>query len=260
MANESDPEVIRQRMLENRTALTEKLEALEQQMLGVASSVTNTVESVKEGVQETVEAVKDSVSETVDNVKETVGDTVTSVKETFDLPLQVERRPWLMLAGSVGVGMLLGAFLRRRTVSNVGRLAGGVVRRFRGERREGPPPQAAVVEPQDGNGARKESEGVTDQLLGSVKDGLNRVKDLALGTLFATVEKVLVRELPEAVESHVKNFVEEAANKLKSNFTAPPPAEPTAEPTVAAGSKKKPERQETAFHPETGRPMRPGSW
>jgi len=258
MANESDPEVIRQRMLENRTALTEKLEALEQQVMGVASNVTNTVESVKDGVQETVEAVKDTVAETVNNVKDTVEDTVSTVKDTFNLPLQVERHPWAMLAGSVGVGMLVGAFLRRRTVTNVGRLAGGVVRRFGGERQEAP--RAARAEGQYGNGAHKEAEGVTDHLLGSVKDGLNRVKDLALGTLFATVEKVLVRELPEAVESHVKNFVEEAANKLKSNFTAPPPAEPTAEPTVAAGSKKKPERQETAFHPETGRPMRPGSW
>jgi len=260
MANENDPEVIRQRMLENRTALTEKLEALEQQVLGVASSVTGTVESVKEGVQETVDAVRDSVTETVENVKETMQDTVSTVKDTFNLPLQVERHPWLMVAGSVGVGLLLGAFLRRRTVSNVGRLAGGVVRRFRGAREEVP---QAREEPHDGNGARKEEpEGVTDHLLGTVKEGIGRVKDLALGTLFGTVEKLLVQELPQTVEGYVKNFLDEASNKLKSGFTAPPaPTAETAVPPAPAPQARMPtERSETAFHPQTGRPMRPGSW
>src|SRR5947209_18377211 len=118
MENE-DPEVIRRRMLENRTALTEKLEALENQVMGVASSVTDTVESVKEGVQETVEAVKDTVQETVGNVKDTFDDTVETVKGAFNLPRQVERHPWAMLGGAVAVGAVLGVLLRRRTMRRV---------------------------------------------------------------------------------------------------------------------------------------------
>src|SRR5438874_1032546 len=140
MENE-DPEVIRRRMLENRTALTEKLEALENQVMGVASSVTNTVESVKEGVQETVEAVKDTVQDTVDNVKETFDDTVTTVKDTFNLPRQVERHPWAMLAGSVGAGLVLGVLLRRRTRRAVVGAAESVARRFRRGPAPAPPPQ-----------------------------------------------------------------------------------------------------------------------
>jgi len=264
MENNPDPEVIRQRMTENRAALTEKLEALEQQVLGVATTVTDTVESVKEGVQGTVDAVKDTVKDTVENVKDTVEnvkesveDTVESVKDTFNLRLQVERHPWAMLGGSVAVGLLFGAFLRRRTISNVGQMAQGVVRRFRGQAQTQPPVEPArTAEPASGNGARKESAGIADNLLAPVKEGLTRVKDLALGTLFGTLQKVLVRELPEAVEAQVKSVLDDAVAKLKGAVKPEEPPE-TARPSRG---KKKAETQETAFHPETGRPMRPGSW
>jgi len=260
MENNPDPEVIRQRMTENRAALTEKLEALEQQVLGVATSVTETVENVKEGVEGTVEAVKETVKDTVENVKDTVEDTVSTVKDTFNLPLQVERHPWAMLGGAVGVGLLFGAFLRRRTFVNVGRAAAGLARRVRGERqppRAVQPPQAAYApEPGDGNGAHRATESIADNLLSPVKEGLNRIKDLALGTLFGTLQKVLVRELPEAIEGQVKAVLDDAVNKLKGAVKQEEPAEANR----PARGKKKAETQETAFHPETGRPMRPGSW
>jgi len=254
MENESDPEVIRKRMLENRTQLTEKLEALEQQVMGVASSVTDTVESVKDGVQETVEAVKDSFTGTVDSVKETVADTVESVKETFDLSRQFERHPLLMLGGSVGVGLLLGALLRRRTVERVGRAAGDVVHRFRGAAQPAPVP----AEEPHGNGARKESSsGVTAALLGPVQEGLTRVKDMALGTLFDTLQRLLVREMPEAVGEQVKSLVDNAASRLKGAFSSQ--QQQPAEEETQQGRRRK-DRQETGFHPETGRPMGPPTW
>jgi ElaB/YqjD/DUF883 family membrane-anchored ribosome-binding protein len=253
MENNPDPEVIRQRMADKRTALTEKLEAIEQQVLGVASTVTETVVSVKDGVAGTVEAVKETVKDTVENVKGTVEETVETVKETFNLRRQFERHPWAMLGGSVGVGMLFGALLRRRTFGNVGRAAGGLVRRFRGGRAA---PQSA--QPSGGNGAHRQAEDLTDSLLSPVKEGLTRIKDLALGTLFGTLQKVLVKELPEAVEGQVKAFIDEAVDKLKG---AARPQEPQAAQTNRSQrSRKKAETQETAFHPETGRPMRPGSF
>jgi ElaB/YqjD/DUF883 family membrane-anchored ribosome-binding protein len=84
-------------MEETRSALTEKLETLEERVVG------------------TVEAVQSTVENTVETVKETVQDTVKTVKRTFDIPYQVEQRPWLMLGGSVVVGYLLGS-LRGREV------------------------------------------------------------------------------------------------------------------------------------------------
>ena len=49
---DNEPEVIRQQMEEHRTALTEKLEQLEDRVLGVATAVSETVENVKNEVAE----------------------------------------------------------------------------------------------------------------------------------------------------------------------------------------------------------------
>jgi ElaB/YqjD/DUF883 family membrane-anchored ribosome-binding protein len=255
MENNPNPEVIRQRMAEKRQSLTQKLEAIEHQVLGVATAVTDTVESVKEGVQDTVEAVKDTVQDTVGTVKETVEGTVETVKETFNLRRQFEQRPWLMLGGSVGVGLLLGALLRRRTVETVGRAVQSVGRRFRGAREPVREP-TRTPEPVSGNGAHRESAGIADHLLSPVKEGLSRVKDLALGTLFGTLQRVLVRELPEAVETQVKTFLDDAVNRLKNVGQR--------EPVAATEQPERPirtgERQESARQPETQVPRRPGSW
>jgi ElaB/YqjD/DUF883 family membrane-anchored ribosome-binding protein len=253
---ENEPEVIRQRMQETRTDLTEKLEALEQQVRGVASSVTDSVESVKEGVEETVAAVKDTVQETVGAVKDTVSDTVESAKSLLDVRGHVERYPWAMLGGSVGVGLLAGLFLRRRTFDRLGEAAESGARRLRGG--QSPQPRPAAREPATaGNGAHgAPAGGLTENLLGSVKEGLTRVRDMALAALFETVQRVVVRELPEAAEAQVKAFVEDALAKLKE---AVKPHQPAVAPERERG-KRKEGRRETAFHPETGRPMSPGSW
>jgi len=262
MEDNTDPEVIRQRMTENRQALTSKLEALEQQVLGVANSVTETVENVKEGVQETVDAVKDTVQDTVGTVKEGVQETVDAVKESFNLRLQFERRPWIMLGGSVGVGLVLGAFLRRRTVATVGRAVERVGRRFRGghEPAQAYEPVSQPVrtpEPVSGNGSSKAGPGIADSLLEPVKEGLNRVKDLALGTLFGTLQKVLVRELPEAVEGQIKTFIDDTVNRLKGAIKHEQPAEPE---QLEQSRRRGGERQGSTNQPETGVPRRPGSW
>src|SRR5262249_31653769 len=104
-----EPEVIRQQMEQTRTALTEKLETLEQQVVG-------TVQGATTAVAETVENVKDAVQQTVDTVKDSVQETVETVKETFDLARQGDRHPWLMLGGSAAVGEL-GAYLLRESSS-----------------------------------------------------------------------------------------------------------------------------------------------
>src|SRR2546423_4651080 len=97
-------EVIRHNIEETHNALSDKLETLEH-------TVVDTVQGPTTAVAETVGTVKEAVQETVEQVKETVQSTVEKVKETFDLRLQVERHPWLMLGGSVGVGYLAGTLL-----------------------------------------------------------------------------------------------------------------------------------------------------
>jgi len=97
------PEEIRQQIDETRSVITEKLEALEQQ-------VTGTVQNAKETVEQTIESVKSSLT-----------DTVEVVKETFDIRLQVQRHPWAMVGGSAALGFVVGQLLEGRKTTSFSR-------------------------------------------------------------------------------------------------------------------------------------------
>lgn len=101
-------EAIRHQMEETRASLADKLESLEQHVLGTVHEATSAVSGTVENVKETVEGTVESVKETMENVKE-------SVKETFDLRLQTERHPWAVVGGSIAVGFVLGHFLPKLT-------------------------------------------------------------------------------------------------------------------------------------------------
>src|SRR5262245_24400559 len=96
-----EPEMIRQQMEETRSALTEKLETLEHQVIG-------TVAEANTAVADTVDNVKEAVQDTVEVVKETVQETVESVKQTLDISVQMDRHPWLFLGASVAAGYVAG--------------------------------------------------------------------------------------------------------------------------------------------------------
>lgn len=108
----NEPEVIKQQMEETRSSLADKLETLEQHVLGTVHDTTSAVSNTAEMVTDAVEGTVESVKETVENVKESFMETVESVKETvrdtFDLRLQAERHPWGVVGGSVAVGFAVG--------------------------------------------------------------------------------------------------------------------------------------------------------
>jgi len=101
---ENETELIRDQMAETRSALSEKLEALQDQVLG-------TVEGTTRSVTDTVEAVQEAVQDTVGTVKESFQETVQSVKSAFDLSEQMQKHPWLLLGGAVVVGYAGGRLL-----------------------------------------------------------------------------------------------------------------------------------------------------
>jgi len=105
-ATESTQEEIRQQIDETRSALTDKLQALEGQVM-------DTVTSAREAVEESVQSTKDSVEETIQSVKTSVRESVTAVKNTFDVKRQVERHPWAMVGGAFLTGLVVGDVLKR---------------------------------------------------------------------------------------------------------------------------------------------------
>jgi ElaB/YqjD/DUF883 family membrane-anchored ribosome-binding protein len=101
---ENETEVIKHQMEETRTALTEKLEAVEE-------LVASTVKETTQAVSDTVSTVTNTVENTVSTVAESVENVTESVKSAFDFQGYVDQHPWLVLGGGVAVGYLLGRLL-----------------------------------------------------------------------------------------------------------------------------------------------------
>jgi ElaB/YqjD/DUF883 family membrane-anchored ribosome-binding protein len=203
-------EVIKQQMLETRASLAEKLETLEQQVVGTvhsaSSAVTDTVDSVKEAVQETVELAKTSVHDTVD-----------AVKDTFDLPRHVRAHPWIMVGGSISIGFAAGCLLERaaRSAPSSG-----------GPRKS---PASPESEPRpDGELHTRVSEEFRSatggpavaprRLLGELpqrfETELTRLKELALGTMLGIARDVITGAAPSQLSAELAEIIDSATVKL----------------------------------------------
>jgi len=209
---ENEPELIRDQMQETRTALTEKLDTLQQK-------VADTVESITDPVTETVETVKDAVSDTVESVKETVSETVESVKQTFDLHRQVARHPWACVLGSVAAGFVLGRLLplggqRSRYAEPVVRerkYAGMAASEYNGNRPLMEPEKQEPAEPGPLSGLAQAFHGEMDKLKSlGVSLGVGLFRDLLTQSLHG--------ELGERLKEWMNGMTEKMGGKP---FTEP---------------------------------------
>jgi len=204
-----EPHEIRQEMDETREALTEKIGQLEQQ-------VVDTVQDATAGVKETVEAVRSAVEDTVQTVRDTVGDTVDSVKESFNLTAQVQRRPWLVIAGSVGVGFAAGYLLGGPGASKAAAPQPQPAMPPAPARRPGNghhrPPEPAMS-PRESS-PEPHAPGLVDTLMQSFGNEINQVKGLAIGALAGIVRDMVVQAAPQVVKTQLSGIIDEFTNKL----------------------------------------------
>jgi ElaB/YqjD/DUF883 family membrane-anchored ribosome-binding protein len=93
-----------------RTAMTEKIDMIENRMhetmQGTQSTIDNIMDSVKR-VQGTVEEAKSTVDNIIETVKYTMDETIERVKYTTDLIEQVNQNPWIMFGSAVLIGYVL---------------------------------------------------------------------------------------------------------------------------------------------------------
>lgn len=235
-----DADLIREDMANTRSALSEKLEALEDRVTttvkGASSDVTETVEAVTDTVQETVATVKDTVQETVASVKDTVEETLTcvtdgvaAIKSFLDIPAHVERYPWVALGGSVAVGYLLGEFLEANLH----------------QRRNGTPhePYAASSSNGNGNGRHQKTADVSSTEAGwldSLKPELTKLKGLALGALLGTVREMVVKAAGQNLRQPVSDIIDSITEKIGGTLVPPGPSH-------ESGHESQPEVREPAM-------------
>jgi len=173
-----------------RASLAEKLDTLENQVLG-------TVHQATEAVANTVEDVKSAVG----SVTGTVQETVESVKEAFNLSEHVRRHPWLSLGGAVATGFL-GGYLLGPSRSREER-----PQEWAEQWAELSPPQHAPSAPSfapQAPPAREESEGGI----------LQTVKALAIGTVMNLVRDFVAESLPENLKPDVLQLINDVTTRL----------------------------------------------
>jgi ElaB/YqjD/DUF883 family membrane-anchored ribosome-binding protein len=190
---ENETEVIKQQMEETRTALSEKLEAVE-------DLVASTVKETTETVTETVAAVTDKVESTVNTVTDTVSDSVESVKQAFDITGYVEQYPWLSIGAAAAAGYALGCLMesgRGWTGPSGYQATGGTS--FAGE--------TARAEPayQAGRGP---------SFLDALAPVIDKFKGLAIGTAIGLIGDTVVKNLPDNLRSEVSNLIDETTRNL----------------------------------------------
>jgi ElaB/YqjD/DUF883 family membrane-anchored ribosome-binding protein len=192
------PEEIEREMLQTRESITEKVAALENQVVGTvqtaADTITNTVEAVKSFVTTAPEAVSDTVKQAAE-----------AVKESFDITGCIRRNPWAAVGTTALFGCLVGWFTapRRRSLGApagyVPATAGAAV-----ERAAAPPSEPP----------RPSQPGVLDELLGMVGD---KVKDLA---------RTAVEAVSGAVKENIRAAVPDLLGGVADQRTNAEPDEP----------------------------------
>jgi len=210
------PEVIQQQMEETRSALVGKLEALEGQVAETVQStseavqhtgaavsdtvdtVKETVENVSETVQQTMESVSESVQQTMETVSETLQQGMHSVSELFDLRLQTQRHPWIVVGGAVAAGYV-GYNLLDRLSGHTGRAA---------EREFAAAPQLAAAPPPSVPPAKTAA--ASDWLW----DEVGRLRGLAVGALMSVIRDVARQAIPGVLGQRLADEVEVVNKKV----------------------------------------------
>jgi ElaB/YqjD/DUF883 family membrane-anchored ribosome-binding protein len=182
---EKTPEEIERDMAQTRESITEKVTALEHQVVGTvqtaADTITETVETVKSIVTQAPAAVTDTVKHAAEAVSETV-------RETFDLTGHVRRHPWPAVGSAALLGCVTGWLFTRRRASEESAPAAVAAT---------PPPAPPSAAPTDRSGG---GPGLLDELFG----------------LLGAQGKELARTALESVAAAIKQSIQENAPKLVS--------------------------------------------
>jgi len=219
MENETD--VIRNQMLETRTALTEKLEALE-------DKVVSTVQGTTDSVTETVQSVTEAVQDTVNNVSESVQDTVESVKSTFDISKHVESYPWAMFGGAVMMGYLGGRMLPMPSSSTLSQVASTTATAMGGALSTAASNVGQSFTSQPGSSmgqsspssyeATPSSHPEGSDFMGGLADSfapvVNQLEGLAISAVTGLLGKMALSSAPEGFKDQLKGWIDQVTTTL----------------------------------------------
>jgi len=238
-----EQEEIRTRIDESRDALVQKIEKLEEKVTDTVESATASVAEATEAVMETVQNATASVSETVDSVtgamqgtvntvRDSVEGAVDAVKDAFDVSRMVQEYPWMMLAGSVGVGYLAGQLFSsftngaspappsyrpqmygasfdsdRREPSYPGTTMGGAAN---GTTFASPPVSSTSTAPRP----QVPQATVFDSIKEALQPEVSKLSGLAIGAGFGSLKYFLLKNVPPALQQPLSSVIDDVTKRL----------------------------------------------
>ena len=233
---EDQQEAILRDMKETRASMSEKLEALENQVADKVQPVADAVERVSEAAAHIVEDVKDTVHEVTGKVEETV----KAVSSAFDLREQFARRPWLALGVAATTGCVLATLLGRRSRSAPETSTDSVSRSKHGKNgSNGWHRSEAKVKPAQ----NKE----TDLPEGLFTEELRKLKGLAIGSLMNVLRELAKKGLPDLIGSRIADEIDTLTSRLGAE-----PIPGSVLGNEPEGERDKQENQHAGAQPDAG--------
>jgi ElaB/YqjD/DUF883 family membrane-anchored ribosome-binding protein len=205
-----ETELIKQQMGQTRAALTEKLETLENKVLGTISTTTD-------AVTQTVQDVGSTVRETTENVRATMHEALNSVRDAFDVSRQFHQHPWLLLGGSVLAGYVGGVVLdnlERGHLPSLPRLPSAPEQLLPRdsevrERIESEPP------------SRRTGSTLFKALFDSFAPELDKLKAAAVGMALAVVRDKIRESVPPQMRDNVSDLMDRVTSKFGGEVHPP---------------------------------------
>lgn len=206
VTGEKTPEEIEREMLSTRESITEKVAALESQVVGTVQNVAETINGTVDAVKSLVSTAPNAVSDTVKQATASLGD---AVRSTLDVTGHVRQHPW----ESVGASALLGC------------ITAWLVFRDRPERSEVSPLSAAAIPPAAA-AAAPAAPGIFDEVLGMISAKVKEVARTALESASTMVKENLQGGMAQLMET-AKEWTQE---KLTPDHAAQSNGLPRREP------------------------------
>ena len=182
------PDFIRKQMQETKSQLSEKLETLEQQ-------VSDTVQSTGTAVNSTMQAVEHAIH---------------SLSNALDVRRQIDKHPWLVLGGAIVVGYVAVELLKGPKNSDS----------QAAER--SPEPSAAASDAIQENAkstvvsAEKATAVSATSQPGRKGSSWDQLRDMAMGSLIATVPVLVTHIVPRIVDQLMDNWVGTPTNSTEN--------------------------------------------
>jgi ElaB/YqjD/DUF883 family membrane-anchored ribosome-binding protein len=183
------PEQIQAEMAQTRGALTEKVAALENQVVGTVQTAADTLTGTVESVKSLITTAPGAVSDTVRQAADVVGE---KMKQVFDISGHVRSHPWT----SVGVSALAGC------------ITSWLIFRDETERA----PVAPAISPAAYTPPAPPSQpGVFGELLSMIGRKLREAAENVINTASAAVNNTVSEKVPTLVDAAAERLTPGAA-------------------------------------------------